>query len=373
VTELALERRFAASAWAREYGWLVAWWAAGRAVVLAAAAALHVYGPRVLAGRDERMHLFGILSSWDGRWYRIVAEHGYLLEPGRQSDPAFFPLYPLLLRGVHAFGLGYVTAGALLANLAFLAALVAFEALTRTLFHDARFARRATTYLAVFPVGVVFALSYPESIILLAVSLAALAALRGCWGWAAVLAAAATLGRPEALFVALPLFALALRARHNRGLAFGAAVAPLAALGSFALYLGIRLHDPLAWTRAERAWGRRFTPTGFVHAFAGLPRAFEGNAWIVRDVAFLVVYLALLAAAARAGTPRSWLVAGAIVVVLPLFSGAFTSISRFGLLAPAVYWGLAELGSRRTADVAIRIGSLVLLAASMFSLPYVFP
>jgi len=50
------------------------------------------------------------------------------------------------------------------------------------------------------------------------------------------------------------------------------------ALGSFALYLGIRLGDPLAWTHAERAWGRRFTPIGLVTAVERLPQA--RSAWV---------------------------------------------------------------------------------------------
>ncbi|HZR94797.1 MAG TPA: hypothetical protein VFA56_03835 [Gaiellaceae bacterium] len=372
MTELALGRGVA-MAWRRDAVRTVGWWAAGRAGVFAGAAALHVFGPRGYVGRDEHAHLFGVLASWDGRWYRLVAEHGYLFERGRQSDPAFFPLYPILMRLCHGAGLGYATAGTLLANGAFLAALFVFAALTRELF-DERFAQRAVAYLAVFPSGLAFSMTYPESLVLLAVTGAALAAMRGRWGLAASLAAAAALGRPEALFVSLPLAGIAARSRGNRGLAAAAALAPFGALGGFALYLGVRLHDPLAWTHAEHAWGRRFTPLGFVRAFDGLPHAFDGNAWVVRDVAFCAVYLVLLAAAARAGTPRAWLAAGAAVVVLPLFSGSFVSLARFGLLAPAVVWGLAALGEGgRARGAAIGAVSLVLLAASTASLPYVFP
>ena len=150
--------------------WIVAWWAAGRLLVLATAAVIHFTGPRAFAGRDERSHLLGLLGAWDGRWYRIVAVHGYLLEPGRQSDPAFFPLYPLLLRAGHALGIGYLAAGLVISNVAFLAALAAFEALTRELL-GAQLARRATVYLAVFPLGFVFSMMYPESLVLCAIAL----------------------------------------------------------------------------------------------------------------------------------------------------------------------------------------------------------
>ncbi len=358
----------------RARSWIAGWWAAGRMLVVVPAIVLHSLGPRGFIAREEQTHLLGALGAWDGRWYDIVAANGYLLVPGRQSDPAFFPLFPLLLRLAHAFGVGYVTAGVVIANVTFLAALVAFEALTRELLGAAT-ARRATVYLALFPLGFVFSMAYPESLVLLTISLTALAALSGRWGIAAACGALGTLARPETMFVAAPLLVLALRERRpaRRGIAFGAVVAPFAALGSFALYLGIHLHDPLAWTHAERAWGRRFTPFGLVVAVRQLPRAFAGNPWVARDVAFFVLYLGLITLARRSGVGWAWIVAGAAVVVLPTFSGSFHSLGRFGLLAPAVYWGLAAAGRGPRADRAIRWGCAVLLVAATFSLPYVFP
>lgn len=360
--------------WVRTNAWIAGWWAASRALVLGTAALMHVVGPRGLIGHDERAHVLGVLGAWDGRWYRTVAANGYLLEPGRQSDPAFFPLYPLLLRAVHGLGLGYVTAGVVLSQLAFLGALAAFAALTRALFGPS-FARRTVVYLALFPMGFVFSMAYPESVVLCAIALAAVAALRGRWIAAAALMAAGSLARPETLFVSIPLLMLALRERRpsQRGLAFGAVLAPFAALGSFALYLALRLQDPLAWTHAERAWGRQFTPIGVITAIRDLPRAVEGNPWVLRDAAFLLVYLALLWAALRADVPRSWVAAGAIVVVLPTFSGSFHSIGRFGLLAPAAFWGLGALGASRRTDAAIRVVSAVLLVGGTVSLAWVFP
>jgi hypothetical protein len=139
------------------------------------------------------------------------------------------------------------------------------------------------------------------------------------------------------------------------------------------MYLGFAVHDPLAWSEAQHAWGRRFSPLGFVHAFANLPHLLTTNPWLTRDVAFFLLYLVLLAAAQRAGTPIPWLIGGVAVVVLPLFSGSFEAIGRFGLLAPPVFWGLAWLGRTRSIDRWVRVLSLVLLAAATSTIPYVFP
>jgi hypothetical protein len=214
--------------------------------------------------------------------------------------------------------------------------------------------------------------------VLALICVAALAALRGHWIVAAGCAAAAALARPEGLFVALPLAAIAWERRRTldpagRGLALGAVLAPAAGLAAYPLYLARVLHDPLAWSRAEQAWGRRFAPLGFVKAVTTLPAEVSQNTWVVRDVVFLVLYLALLVVAWRSGVPRAWLLAALGIVVLPVFSASFASIGRFGLLAPPLFWGLAELGRSRRADHAIVGVSLVLLVTATATVPFMFP
>ena len=361
----------------RVLAWIAGWWLVGRALVVATAVAVHRFGPAGWIRLVEHSHALGPLESWDGRWYRMVAGSGYVLVPGRQSDPAFFPLFPTLLRAGHAVGLGYSTTGLVLANAGFLGALVAFYALTSTLL-DGSMARRATAYLAVFPFGYTFSMMYPESIVLALIALAALAALKRRWAWAALCAAAAALARPEGLFVALPLAVIAWEQRRTlspsaRGLAVGAVLAPAAAIASFSLYLWSVIGDPMAWSQAQKAWGRHFSPLGFVHAIDNLGRAFAHDAWVTRDVVAVLLYLLLLAAAARAGVSWPWLLSGVGVVVLPLFSGSFDSIGRFGLLAPAAFWGLAALGRDRRLHRVILGLSAPLLVAAVVVLPLQFP
>jgi hypothetical protein len=343
--------------------WLLSWWLVGRVVAIATALALK---PSIWT-----------LDRWDGRWYRMVARGGYLLVPGRQSDPAFFPLYPILLRGVHALGVGWGVAGPLLSNAALLLGLGLFYSLTREIFSEP-LARRATSYPAIFPLGYVFSMAYPESVVLVVLTAAPLSALRRRWLLAGVCAGAAALARPEGLFLLVPLASIAWQQRRSlsparRGVALAAVLAPSAALVSYSLYLARVLHDPLAWSQAERAWGRRFRPTGIFHAFAHLPATLGHDPWLVRDVACFFLYLVLLYAARRTGTPVGWLVAGAAIVILPVFTGAFDSIGRFGLLAPPIFWGLAGATRTPRAERVVRALSLALLVIGTVSLAYVFP
>jgi hypothetical protein len=343
--------------------WLFCWWAVGRLVAVTAALALK---PTVWT-----------LDRWDGRWYRMVAHGGYLLVPGRQSDPAFFPLYPIMLRIAHSVGLSWGATGPLLSNLALLLGLGLFYALTKEIFSEP-LARRATIYHAVFPLSYVFSMAYPESVVLVLLTAAPLAALRRHWWLAAICAGAAALARPEGLFLVFPLADIAWRQRRSlspsrRGAALAAVLAPAAAMASYSLYLASVLHDPLAWSQAERAWGRQFRLSGAYEAFAHLPAALGHRPWLARDVLCFFAYLVLLYAARRVGTPLSWLAAGAAIVILPVFSGAFDSIGRFGLLAPPLFWGLAGIARSKRADRVMRSLSLVLLVLGTATLAYVFP
>jgi hypothetical protein len=360
--------------WVADRRELVAWWAGSRALVVAVALLGHVtryphgyFGRHAWAWR----HALGILGAWDGIWYRRIAQHGYLLVPGRRSDPAFFPLWPVVLRVVHGFGISYVAAGILLANGCFLGAVLAVDALGRR-WLPAADARRAAVLLAVFPLGTVFSMAYPESLVLLLITGATLAALDDRWLLAAACAGAAALARPEGVLVALPLLAIGWR-RERRSAVIGAALAPVATLVSFPLYLGQVLHDPGAWGRAETAWGRSFRWDGVYRAFETVPAMLRHNAWLTRDVVFFVLYLALLTVAYRTGVSRGWIAAGAAMVLLPLASGSLMSDGRFGLLAIPVFWGLAVLTRDRRVERVVLGVSIVLLAGVTLTIPSLFP
>jgi hypothetical protein len=373
-----VERPRSAAAWLVERRQILGWWAASRAIVIATGVSLHwLREPRGFFGRHIFGHALGTLESWDGVWYRHIAEHGYLLVPGHQSDPAFFPLYPLLLKFVGAIGISTGVGGVVLSNLLFLGALLAFDSLGRELFSSA-LARRATLLLAVFPTSYVCSMVYPESLVLLAFALAGLYAIRGNWVACAAAAAVAGLARPEGVLLVFPIAACVLAQRRQlgpagRSRALAAVLAAPAAAISFPLYLGWALHDPFAWSKAQQAWGRSFRLDGVFLAFRRLGEDIGRQGWTVRDLVFCLVTLALLAAAWRLGAPRGWILLGALIVVLPLGSGSFASDARFGLLALPAYWGLARICNTRMRFRLVAAACTVLLVAATVTLPLVFP
>ena len=348
------------------YGWILPWWGLSRLLVFVSALVGQLAGlPHRAASFDSRP--FQLLTSWDGRWYRLVATHGYLAVPGRQNDTAFFPLYPLAMRMLALLGLPLNVGGLLIANVAFLAGLAALYELARE-WVDEQQARRAAIYAALFPFGFVFSMVYPEAIVLAAAAIAGLLALRGRWLGCALAVACATLCRPEGEFLALPVAAIAFRRRVDldpaaRGRALVAVLAGPAALVALGLYQWHVTGDALAYSHAQNAWGRGLTPTGIYHALVEIVHPALSRGWTYRDAAFCLVYLVCLYLAYRAKVPRGWIVAGALIVLLPLWSGDWESDARFGLLALPVYCGLAYAARRRWLDGALRVASGSLLAA----------
>lgn len=365
---------------------ILAAWAGSRLIVLACAALIQMLrlpghtnlGPYYRLGPFSR-HPFALLGYWDGRWYHLVADNGYLLIPGRHSDPAFFPLLPILLHACAAVGISAGVAGLLISNGAFLLALLGFYELGRVYLAE-QDSRRASLYLAIFPFGFVFSMVYPESIALAAFVFAGVFALRHRWLACAVCASLATLARPEGVLLTLPLLAIAWQSRDRGRLewarSLAASFAAPATLGAIAVYFWLSLGDPLVWRKAERTWGRPFSPSGIYEAFHELTIAIarhQQNLWLFRDLGFCLLYTLLLYLAFRRGLPRSWILAGALIVWLPVASGSFQSDARFGLLALPVFWALGLLGRRPYVHRLILALSPPLLALFTVSTVYRWP
>lgn len=203
----------------------------------------------------------GLWSHWDGEHYVALAAGGYL-QPPEQVSPAFFPLYPLLMRSFAGLFGGPVSWGAL----SVWGTLISLLALPFALFFvyriaesgwDAGVARGAVLALAFFPTTFFLNAAYTESLFL-ALSAGSLwaARVRGDLLLACLLAGLAAATRNVGIFLLAPL---AYEWFRNRGLyrwrGLYLALAP-SGLVAYAAYLWLRFGDPILFYTDQQKWGR---------------------------------------------------------------------------------------------------------------------
>lgn len=245
----------------------------------------------------------GLWSHWDGEHYVALAAGGYL-QPPEFVSPAFFPLYPLLMRSsAELFG-GPVTWG----GLSVWGPLISLTALPFALFFvyriaeeqwDAGVARGAVLALAFFPTAFFLNAAYTESLFL-ALSAGSLwaARVRKDLLLACVLAGLATATRNVGVFLLVPLAFTWFGDRGAyrwRGLYL--ALAP-SGLVAYAAYLWARFGDPLLFYTDQRKWGRE--PAGpaetvvkaWTTAAEGAGRLVDPRLWSDPSLAGLADHLA---------------------------------------------------------------------------------
>src|SRR3954449_10389299 len=149
--------------------------------------------------------LLSPLARWDAAWYLDIAHSGYA---GPSS--AFFPLYPVLVRGfalVSAPG-ALLVAAYVVSLAALVGALYLMHRLVTLELRSAEVARDAVLMLALFPGALWFGAPYSESLFLLLSVGAFYAARTGHWAWAGTCAALASATRSAGLVLLLPLLVL---------------------------------------------------------------------------------------------------------------------------------------------------------------------
>ena len=254
-------------------------------------AAQYVIQPRVGAHLDGP----GWLDAWmqyDSNWYYGIATAGYSYVPGQQSSIAFFPTYPMLVRGVSfLIGGDAQIAGTLVTVLAGAAAAALFAFWTSSRL-SASGTRTSVLLLLLYPYTFfIVATMYADAVFLLTVIAAFVLLERGHPWLAGLVGALATAGRPVGIAVAVGLVVrlLELRAqaregrervtfpdvvqslRHLRLRDVGVAVSALGFVG-WCTYLWLAFGDPLAFLAAEAApgWDQGSGPrTWFKIAFLG--------------------------------------------------------------------------------------------------------
>lgn len=355
-------------------------------------------------------------ARWDSGWYLGIATHGYRWHPETrgQQNLAFFPAYPLLMRA-GGFLLGplrlagtaempnpaaarVLLAGVAISLVAFLLALIHLFDLAQPDLGEAG-ARGAIVLLATYPFAVFYSAVYTESLFLLGVAAAFLAARRRRWAVMGAWGLLVGLTRPNGCLLSIPLAMVASAAVWPRcawmgrfGVSEPAAVSsgrpaagpgrlvPLVAAGMpgvgmviHSVYVYSLTGHPLTWAAAQGAWGRGYRDVvGLAlrqyqlldwHGLLGYLAHWPTDA--VNAGAALFMLSMVWPVARRLGP--AYAVFLVLNVLPPLFSGGLESVGRYtSVLFPAFFALAAMLPGEHRAAWAAGFGAIQGLFAVLF-------
>jgi Gpi18-like mannosyltransferase len=150
--------------------------------------------------------IFSLLNTWDAHWYHSIVLNGYMYEPflqprGDGANWAFFPLYPLVVRGFSTLsGIDAKTAGVFLSSLFLIVAIVyamRYLVLTRSGVEPVTIA----FLLAFGPYSFYFSSLYTEAMFIMLVAISFYFIEKRQWLACGVSGALLTAVRPTGIFI----------------------------------------------------------------------------------------------------------------------------------------------------------------------------
>lgn len=344
----------------------------------------------------------GFIDGWfqrDSGWYWSIAENGYFYHPGQQSSIAFFPSYPLTVRGVGSLiGGDMQVAGVVVAVGAALAAVLLFASWARQRLAP-RSAALAVGLILLYPFSFfLYGPEYGDSLFILTAVAAFVLLDRGHPLLAAAVGVLATAGRPVGLAVTAGLAVralelLAARQKAARGedgaptLREILAVIPLArvreyvtllsigGLIAWCVYLQVQFGDALAWIRVQEApgWNQGSGPhTWFKVDFAGtlVKGPLQNVVLLVPQAVASGIAVLLLPRVRRLFGWGYATLAGGVLAIAIIGTKDFMGTGRYALAAFPVMAAagdvLATRSKRWLAPLALGISGTGLVVATFF-------
>lgn len=314
---------------------------------------------------------------WDAHHYLGLAENWYVNEGDARFHLVFFPLYPLLIRGLYLMGMDSMAAGFLISNACLFGAAWALYRLCEMEWGKAAGARAARLLLFA-PLSFFFSIPYSESLFVMLTLVSVLMARRRRFGLALALGALASGARLLGLLVAVPIFyEYLLVVRERRGGVRDALLCSLKCAfvaAGFALYLALNwqvtgspltflAHQEEHWSQSMGSlWGTvRYT---VVNALKYRNEALQWGTWTAQALA-IFCSIALLAASYRKVSPGD----GAYALLYIYFAVSPTwllSGTRYLAAMYALYPMLTVLTEKKRAEYAALAVSIASTCAMVY-------
>ncbi len=314
--------------------------------------------------------ILAVWGRWDAEHYLNIAIHGY-----SGTEPAFFPLYPVLIRLVGALTGNHLIAGLIISNVAAFFGLLFFYKLIEHQYNR-HVAQRATFYISIFPTAIFFSAVYTESLFF-CLTVASFYYIRERkWVLAGVIGFFAALTRVEGVLLAVPFFIewVGVLYANGREIArwpmdyvirpiVGQLLIPLG-LAVYMGYLWVLRGDPLYFSHVQIHWGRHLAPpwVAFGNTIGFLSHATSPQAIADKslEVAFTVLMLAVLVLGWRR-MRLSYLAYMIVSIVIPMSTSSLMSMPRFALVLFPMFAMFGLWGEKPAINNAIVAFSLSLL------------
>ncbi len=338
-------------------GLFVVWRLAMQMMGFLATARFRLLAPTTSPWDPITTNMLQYWAKWDSGWYLTILRQGYSwISPDRQSNIAFFPLYPILTKIVSfPFELNYFVAGLIVSNLALLGALFYLFALVKQEFNRT-VAYRTVLFVVIFPLAFFYNTFYTESLFLLTLVASFYHARRNQW-WAVGLwgfAAATTRFVGVALLIPLIMEYLAQREWKFTKIRTSIGWLLLIPLGlaSYMAYLKTHFANSLLFIAAESAWHRAYTSPWRLISETYWPLARHLSNYLdpialakILDFWYLIFYILAIIAIFLFLKKKSYGVLAVLLVLPALLSGTLESMPRYGMVIFPLYILLA-VGAR---------------------------
>lgn len=307
-------------------------------------------------------------SRWDSGWYVNIAEHGYSnVLQNVYLNTAFFPLYPLLIKGLSFLTGNFHIAGMLIANLSLLLAMIFLYKLLKEQFEE-EIAGRTVLLLLLSPFSFFFSAVYSESLFILLVVLVFYFGNRQKWALAVLFSALAGATRAVGFLTVLPILYLYLKSINFqwRKIRLPLLWLPLSALGpgSYMAYLAIKFGDPFLFVKSQNAPGWK-EGVSLLSALDALRIPFTGSAlltgeypaiYVLHVLSFLLGLGVLILMVRRMNPEYSiW----AIATLLVSFT-VWISVGRFMIVIFPLFLALALLFRGKKYDALLYLSVILL-------------
>ena len=299
------------------------------------------YGSDAISGHRHPWIWHFLLN--DAGFYQRIAEHGYTGDPG---NPAFFPLFPLLVHLTSYLTGGNYPSAELITSVACGAAsAVAVWALADRVC-GRRVADSSVMLFCVFPGAMTFGMLYSEPLAVALGAAALLALVDRRWLLAGIIGALATAERPTMIVLVVVASVAAIQAiwtrREWRAL-LAPALTPLGVLAYFG-YLWHRYHNVAYWFYLEEhGWHQHFD--WGAHTLGLLlwlnPRDSHHKLFVTMLIITFVAAVAGIALMLAARLPLPLVLFGVLTILLALGSSVTAMKPRFIWVAFPIFIGAA--------------------------------